>query len=253
QKIQYACWEARRRNLDYLWVDTCCINQEDKGDVHRNIRSMYAFYQNSSICYAYLSDRDRYNLSEFLILTSRWFSRGWTLQELLAPPEVVFFDRNWYPLGTRSGRISEISDETGIPEGILEGRSCVHQVSVEERMSWAVTRKTSRPQDQAYCLIGILGVPLEPNYDEDVNSAFLRLRKACSEKYPDEISYKHGGDLFSLLVGHVLNHVTRIGLSNHNDTYAMDPAEFTRTEPENPEAELSDKVLSDFLNILPSN
>ncbi|THU77447.1 hypothetical protein K435DRAFT_973967 [Dendrothele bispora CBS 962.96] len=76
RKIRYACREARRQNLDYLWVDTCCINQEDKGDVHRNIRSMYAFYQNSSICYAYLSDRDRYNLSEFLILTSRWFSRG---------------------------------------------------------------------------------------------------------------------------------------------------------------------------------
>ncbi|THV01255.1 HET-domain-containing protein, partial [Dendrothele bispora CBS 962.96] len=175
RKILYACREARRRNLGYLWVDTCCINQEDKGDVHRNIRSMYAFYQNSSICYAYLSDRDSYNLSESSITTSRWFSRGWTIQELLAPPEVVFFDRSWRPLGTRSGRTAEISDITGIPEAILEGQSCIHQVGVEERMSWAVTRTTSRPQDQAYCLIGILGVSLEPNYEEDVNSAFFRL------------------------------------------------------------------------------
>ncbi|THU75465.1 heterokaryon incompatibility, partial [Dendrothele bispora CBS 962.96] len=89
QKILFACIQARTDNLDYLWVDTCCIDQENIGDVHRNIKSMFAYYQHSCVCYVYLADVDS-NADppspEFKhFKKSEWHRRGWTLQELLAP------------------------------------------------------------------------------------------------------------------------------------------------------------------------
>jgi len=258
QKIRNACKQARFRGLDYLWVDTCCINQRDKRDVHRNVKSMYAYYQNSSICFAYLSDIRACGS----ITRSRWFSRGWTLQELLAPPEVVFFDRFWMPVGTRTGYSDQISDETGIPRELFQGGICLHGVSVEQRMSWAMARTTTRPQDQAYCLIGILGIALEPDYDETVYSAFFRLRQAFFEQYPDQAHSffrnwgKHGRDVFDLLMQIAVQRVLRtsLGPSQSVDNWRISRPDWqvVVVEPDFPaQNETEQNVLNELLSLLP--
>ncbi|THU80651.1 HET-domain-containing protein [Dendrothele bispora CBS 962.96] len=203
QKILSACRQARIDKLDYLWVDTCCIDQENIGDVHRNIKSMFAYYQHSCVCYAYLADVDsdaelNDELTEYEsdhepsspefkhFKKSEWHRRGWTLQELLAPQEVFFFEQSWKYLGTRSVRAREIQSATGIPEDVIQGKTRIHDVNVKERMSWSTLRVTSKAPDQAYCLFGILGVTMEPDYSEDVKTAFNRLREAYIKQYPDK-------------------------------------------------------------------
>ncbi|KAF5349816.1 hypothetical protein D9758_010230 [Tetrapyrgos nigripes] len=181
-KIALACNQALlQHGLQYLWVDTCCINQHDKDDIHRNIKSMFAYYQHSYICFAYLVD-----ISGHDFLRSVWFTRGWTLQELLAPLDVIFFDCNWQAIGRRNQRSWEISIITGIPEDVIKGETRIYEVDVEEKMSWSAHRETSRPPDQAYCLFGILGVSVEPNYDEDAETAFSRLCEAWFRKISEE-------------------------------------------------------------------
>ncbi|THU77450.1 HET-domain-containing protein [Dendrothele bispora CBS 962.96] len=193
-KIVEACIRARLDGLKYLWVDTCCIDQEDQMDVHRNVKNMYSYYRNSRICYAYLVDMG--HQSRFG--QSRWFARGWTLQELLAPPEVIFFDSNWINIGTRTELCTEISIVTGIPEDIVRGSTSFRDVDVQERMSWSVLRKTTRSVDRAYCLFGILDVSIEPDYTEDLVTAITRLQEAFFERYPEKRS-EFAGDGVDLL------------------------------------------------------
>jgi hypothetical protein len=199
QKIIAACKQARLDGLDYLWVDSCCIDQKDPGDVHCNIKLMFAYYRNARICYAYLVDvnKDRDNFGK-----SVWFTRGWTLQELLAPPEVLFFSGSWEYLGTRTVQAEGIHTATGIPEGVIKGTTSIHDIDVEERMTWSTPRTTSKPQDLAYCLFGILKVSIQPNYEEAVDKAFIRLQEACYEKYPHLAKrfHLHNGGLFSTLL-----------------------------------------------------
>ncbi|KAK7468313.1 hypothetical protein VKT23_002827 [Stygiomarasmius scandens] len=213
RKILDACKQALLDGLEYIWIDTCCINQEDRGDVHRNIRSMFAFYQHSSVCYAHLNDvaASRESSRLFGLMTSfkdsRWFSRGWTLQELLAPPEVVFYNDAWHYIGTRSELTSAISKTTGIPANVINGYINIEDVDIHERMSWSALRKTTRPPDQAYCLFGILGVTIEPNYDEDVETAFARLWEACSKKYPDKVGDSRFRGHFQLQPGQLASEI----------------------------------------------
>jgi hypothetical protein len=199
QKIIAACKQARLDGLDYLWVDTCCIDQKDPGDVHVNIKLMFEYYQNARICYAYLVDvdKDSDNFGK-----SVWFTRGWTLQELLAPLEVLFFSGSWQYLGTKTGQAEKIHDVTGIPEGVIKGTTSICDIDVEERMTWSTPRTTSRSQDLAYCLFGILEVSIQPDYKEDVDTAFTRLQEACYKKYPDLAVrfHLHDGGLFSTLL-----------------------------------------------------
>ncbi|THU75764.1 hypothetical protein K435DRAFT_572356, partial [Dendrothele bispora CBS 962.96] len=180
------CVTAQSNGLGYLWVDTCCIDQEDQTDVHRNVKNMYSYYRNSRICYAYLVDTDMQEVAESRFGQSRWFTRGWTLQELLAPPEVIFFDSKWVHIGTRTTLCAEISSVTGIPEDIVRGSTSFLDVDVQERMSWSVLRKTTRSVDRAYCLFGILGVSIEPDYTEDLVTAITRLQEAFFERYPEK-------------------------------------------------------------------
>ncbi|THU77446.1 HET-domain-containing protein [Dendrothele bispora CBS 962.96] len=198
-KIVEACMQAYSDGLEYLWIDTCCINQEDQTDVHRNVKNMYSYYRNSRICYAYLADKhNRQGVAESGFGQSRWFTRGWTLQELLAPPEVIFFNSYWGDIGTRTKLCAEISSVTGIPEDIVRGSTSFRDVDVQERMSWSVLRKTTRSVDRAYCLFGILGVFIEPDYTEDLVTAITRLQEAFFERYPEKHS-EFAGDGVDLL------------------------------------------------------
>lgn len=180
RKINFCGTQAAADNLQYFWVDTCCINKPSATELQEAITSMFRWYQNSARCYVYLSDvhRDDANplawQSEFR--RSRWFERGWTLQELLAPSSVEFFDREGKRLGDRRSLTSLLHEITNISIDALQGRP-LSTFSVQERMLWARGRDTKRKEDKAYCLLGIFGVSMFLNYGEGEELAMNRLRK----------------------------------------------------------------------------
>ncbi|KAI0188976.1 heterokaryon incompatibility protein-domain-containing protein [Xylaria flabelliformis] len=180
-KIMGACERAQSDGLQYLWCDTNCIDKSSSTELSEAINSMYAWYNDSEICYVYLADvsgRVGLDGSEDSISfeQSRWFTRGWTLQELLAPKKVVFFDLTWKVLGDRKDLANRISKITRIHSGALHDRSTVSSYSIAQRMSWAADRVTSRQEDIAYCLLGIFDVNMPLLYGEGKN-AFIRLQK----------------------------------------------------------------------------
>lgn len=122
---------------------------------------MFRWYAQAQVCYAHLFDvpSDIDLMKEgFLFTGSCWFTRGWTLQEILAPSKVVFFAEPWHAIGTRDELCSIISRRTGIHENFLRGDMKLCSASLAERMSWASKRRTTRTEDMAYCLLGIFGV-----------------------------------------------------------------------------------------------
>ncbi|KAK7440029.1 hypothetical protein VKT23_017280 [Stygiomarasmius scandens] len=211
RKIQAACRQAREDNIRYIWIDTCCIQQGNHEDVAANITSMYAYYQNSEVCYAYLTDLR--NKSDLLgngtQPKSDWFRRGWTLQELLAPRSVIFFNKHWRRIGDKHELRDDIHRLTTIPPAILAGSQSIQDIDVLTRMSWAMRRKTTKAQDEAYCLQGLLGVTVEPDYEEDPFASFNRLGQALFGAYPvlkeklgisDDLFQDPNSDLFSVLL-----------------------------------------------------
>ncbi|KAK7441763.1 hypothetical protein VKT23_016426 [Stygiomarasmius scandens] len=189
-KIRAACRQAFKDGFRYIWVDTCCIDKGNHDDVARNIRFMYSYYEKSEVCYAHLADVNVHpgglqSEWEWDFQRSEWFERGWTLQELLAPRKVIFFDKHWTRLGTNHDLQDTISWITTIPPEILSGQQSLLDIDPLERMAWAVGRETTKPQDQAYCLLGLLGVSMDPDYDEDVRVSFERLKKAFLNVHPE--------------------------------------------------------------------
>ena len=185
EKIQLCGQQAKRDGLRYFWVDTCCINKANKAELSLAIRSMFRWYRNAKKCYVYLSDvstRKR-KFDDMLVelswepaafSSSRWFTRGWTLQELLAPSVVEFFSRDWHRLGDRALLKSQIHEVTTIPYDVLEGAP-LSQSSIEERLRWRQDRHTKLKEDGAYCLSGIFDVDIAPVYGEGTEEAFRRL------------------------------------------------------------------------------
>ncbi|KAK7448852.1 hypothetical protein VKT23_013581 [Stygiomarasmius scandens] len=182
EKIQKACFMARLLGFSYLWIDTCCIDQTDPEDVARNIGSMYAYYQNAAVCLVYLFDMGPSLRS---IAYSEWFTRGWTLQELVAPSQQLFFDQEWRYKGTKSDLKTTIAWVTGIQEEVLEGEMDITFVRVRDRIGWVRGRKTTKPQDLAYCLLGILDVELIANYEEPVEKTFQSLKEEVGRAHPE--------------------------------------------------------------------
>jgi hypothetical protein len=184
KKVRFCGQQAQQDGLEYFWVDTCCIDKTDKAELSHAIRSMFRWYQNAARCYVYLSDvwtRKRKSddiLGEFTwepaFRASRWFTRGWTLQELLAPSIVVFFSQEGEKLGDRVSLKSSIHKVTGIQCEVLNGAQ-LSQFSVSERLRWREGRLTQREEDGAYSLQGILDVELAPLYGEGAVGAFRRL------------------------------------------------------------------------------
>jgi len=181
-KLKGSCQQAKKDKLGYVWIDTCCIDKADSVELGEAINSMFQWYNKASECYVYLSDvpageRDvsREHGSKFF--SSRWFQRGWTLQELLAPKRLRFYDQGWELLGTKGQMAGAIEQITGIPRAFLLGWLGLHEASVAQRMSWAAGRVTKRKEDIAYSLLGIFGVMMPMIYGEG-NQAFFRLQEA---------------------------------------------------------------------------
>jgi hypothetical protein len=185
QKIRFCAQQAERDGLDYFWVDTCCIDKANNTELSKAINSMFRWYQNAKRCYVFLSDVDNDALEGnggSAFMQSRWFTRGWTLQELLAPYSVEFFSKEGARLGDKESLKHSIHEVTGIPIKALLG-SDLSEFDVAKRFSWAANRQTTEEEDGAYCLFGIFGVHLPLIYGEGKENALERLRSAAILKH----------------------------------------------------------------------
>jgi hypothetical protein len=189
-KIRFCAQQTKRDSLDHFWVDTCCIDKSNSQELQEAINSMFRWYQNAKKCYVYLldvecntPDADGKSCRRWkpAFRKSRWFTRGWTLQELLAPASVAFYSKEGELLGDKQSLRDTIHEITGIPVGALLGTK-LSDFSVDDRFSWAEKRQTTREEDKAYCLLGMFGVHLSLIYSEGEENAFRRLRDAVAIK-----------------------------------------------------------------------
>lgn len=182
-KIRGTCEQAIKDKLQYCWVDTCCIDKTSSAELSEAINSMFVWYQNAQICYAYLAD---VNAIEDLS-ASKWFTRGWTLQELLAPSVVVFYTAEWKNLGSKKDEQlhDAISSASGIQGEYFTNLEPVWQADVAKRMSWAAKRTTTRVEDMAYCLLGIFDIHMPLLYGEG-SRAFFRLQEEIIKQSSDQ-------------------------------------------------------------------
>ncbi|KAK8074588.1 hypothetical protein PG997_009251 [Apiospora hydei] len=178
-KITHTCELARRDSLRYVWLDTCCIDKSSSAELQESINSMYRWYEDAAVCYVHLKDTDldQTPASSVDIGRDEWFERAWTLQELVAPKNVKFYDKNC----------------------LLENKPDLEDFSIAERMSWAAGRKGTVVEDRAYSLFGLFGVNLPVLYGERENP-FLRLQEEIIKTSDDHsifawigIGDRHGG------------------------------------------------------------
>ena len=183
QKILQSCKQAQMDGYEWLWVDTCCIDKRSSAELSEAINSMYRWYENAQVCYAYLHDvpgssfptaSDDESYSEFNGWPE-WFSRGWTLQELIAPSNTQFFNKSWQSIGNKRMLAPTLAGITGIPEHILIDGLHGNHPCVAQIMSWAANRTTTRMEDRAYSLMGLLNVNMPMLYGEG-KKAFHRLQ-----------------------------------------------------------------------------
>lgn len=196
QKIVRTCKIALYYDLEYAWVDTCCIDKTSSAELSEAINSMFRWYEDAQICYAYLPDVYDPSDGEIAVVQSRWFTRGWTLQELIAPRHLVFYTFNWKYIGSRSNLGKAISNATGIDERLLQnGRAeagpILRSSSIAQRMSWASGRQTTRTEDLAYCLLGIFDINMPLLYGEGTK-AFTRLQEEIIRHTDDQSIFAWG-------------------------------------------------------------
>jgi hypothetical protein len=171
QKVVAFCEQTRRHDFQYAWVDTCCIDKKSSAELGEAINSMYMWYKKATVCFVYLYDvegRDD-------IGRSTWFTRGWTLQELIAPTKLHFYDRHWSLIASKHDLSAELEAITGIPQDALQNFRH-DDFCIAEKMAWAARRTTTREEDSAYCLLGLFDVNMPLLYGEG-SKAFLRLQE----------------------------------------------------------------------------
>ena len=190
KKIDRCCHQALRDGFEWVWVDTCCIDKSSSAELSEAINSMFRWYKDAELCYAFLVDVEDsvedISAPKSSFRTSRWFTRGWTLQELLAPRKLQFFSSNWELIGelTKGSQLSDVVSEiTSVPSAFLEGLD-LRTANLAMRMSWASKRTTTRKEDIAYCLLGIFDVNMPLLYGEGVK-AFRRLQEEIMKRTYD--------------------------------------------------------------------
>lgn len=198
KKVIDAAKLASSDGYEWIWIDTCCIDKTSSAELSEAINSMYRWYENSGVCYVYLEDveapfDDGMESSQAAYIysslsQSRWVTRGWTLQELIAPQLVQFHSRDWVLIGKKIDRMFQVAlaTATGIEIGILSGQTTVAEVSVANRMKWAWKRQTTRFEDAAYCLMGIFAVNMPLLYGEGEQRAFRRLQEEILKTNDDQ-------------------------------------------------------------------
>ncbi|KAI0881683.1 heterokaryon incompatibility protein-domain-containing protein [Annulohypoxylon maeteangense] len=194
-KILGCCKQAIYDGLEYVWIDTCCIDKRSSAELSEAVNSMFNWYRDSTVCYAHLEDVPSRKMGEYRNSSTgyycsssfkhiRWITRGWTLQELIAPSVLVFFTSDWISIGSRDELKHVIAEITHIdPDFFLYGR--LSDFSIARRMSWASHRQTSRIEDQAYCLLGLFGITMPLVYGEG-KRAFVRLQEEIIKESNDQ-------------------------------------------------------------------
>jgi hypothetical protein len=207
-KVVRACSLARSQGYQWIWIDTCCIDNTSSAELSEAINSMYCWYERAGVCYAYLVDvRPCSGSGPDAVLCSlarsRWFTRGWTLQELVAPPHLEFYDSGWNFMDTKAALASTLEEITSIPARLFSGawqKVCasgmagqsLQLLSVAQRLSWAASRQTTRPEDLAYCLMGLFGVHMPLLYGEGEEKAFVRLQAEIANNTNDQSLFAWG-------------------------------------------------------------
>ena len=212
KKIVDTCKQAKQDGYGWVWVDTCCIDKRCSAELSETINSMYRWYGNARVCYAYLHDVDgpsfptkkddgKYPKSNGW---PEWFSRGWTLQEMIAPRNLQFFNKDWQPIGDKEMLARTLKRITRVPEHVLtdglEGnRPCVAQI-----MSWAANRTTTRVEDRAYSLMGLLDLNMPMLYGEGLKKAFHRLQLEIIRTSSDQSIFAWGFRSPNVRIGSIL-------------------------------------------------
>ncbi|KAK4499335.1 hypothetical protein PRZ48_009848 [Zasmidium cellare] len=196
-KVEGAARKAREYGFDWIWIDTCCIDKRNNNELAEAINSMFRWYRDAACCFAYLQDVGPG--SNKTLCDSEWFTRGWTLQELIAPKAMEFFDCEWTHLGSKTQLASDISQRTGIHIDVLldsknsedskNSKDCndsmdhekpmnrkIDNYSIAQKMTWIAGRQTSKDEDMAYCLLGIFDINMAPIYGEQ-KKALIRLQE----------------------------------------------------------------------------
>ena len=186
RKLQFCGQQATRDGLQYFWVDTCCIDKSNNTELSEAINSMFRWYRDADRCYVYLSDvstsgHDQVDSSLSALRESRWFTRGWTLQELVAPRLVEFFCSNGNWLGDKKSLERHLHEITGISILALRGTP-LSEFSIRERISWAENRETKREEDKAYSLLGIFDIHMPLIYGEGAKNAFGRFQEEIDRR-----------------------------------------------------------------------
>jgi hypothetical protein len=196
-KIQKCCQQAREDDLKYAWVDTCCIDKRSSTELTEAINSMFTWYARAKVCYVYLADVLQFdplhgNQDTGSFVGSRWFERGWTLQELIAPRNLSFYTGDWVLIGDKNELTEPLLVATGIRADVLTQEKSFRDCPVAQRMSWASKRKTAREEDIAYCLLGLFGVNMPLLYGES-SQAFIRLQETIIQETDDETIFAWAG------------------------------------------------------------
>ncbi|KAG2353482.1 heterokaryon incompatibility protein-domain-containing protein [Suillus spraguei] len=180
-KLQSFCETARDKGYRWAWVDTCCIDQTNNVEVQQSVNSMFIWYRHSTLTIIYLSDVPP-SSQPGALANSAWNTRGWTVQEFLAPRLVLFYQKDWSPyLDDRSPNhkdslviMKEMGDATGIDaQALIAFRPGMRDA--REKLQWVSARVTTWQEDIAYSLFGIFGVRLPVIYGEKKQSALGRL------------------------------------------------------------------------------
>ncbi|KAK4187442.1 HET domain-containing protein [Podospora australis] len=186
REVLEACRIARTEGYFYVWVDTCCIDKTSSAELCEAINSMFSRYRDSAVCYVYLSDLQPENDLSTALGTCRWFTRGWTPQELIAPANICFYDSSWSAIGTKRNLIAHLCYITGISKEVLRSSDSddLYCIPVATRLSWASRRTTTRREDIASCLLGIFNVNIPLLYGEG-EKAFRQLQEEILRKTSD--------------------------------------------------------------------
>lgn len=183
-KIRFCLRQARQDGLKYFWVDTCCIDKTSAAELSKSLISMFRWYSNAEKCYVFLTDvpsteRSKEEWSDDFRFC-RWFRRGWTLQELIAPRTVEFYNKNGVMLGTKSSLERQINEITRIPINVLHRQ--VLDFTVHDWRQWQEGRQTREPEDMVYSLLGILEIAMPALYGEGAGPALRRLEIELNNK-----------------------------------------------------------------------
>ncbi|KXJ87413.1 heterokaryon incompatibility protein-domain-containing protein [Microdochium bolleyi] len=232
-KILGAADKARALGYGHLWVDTNCIDKTSSAELSEAINSMFAWYKRSKVCLVHLADvadvaAQPGNFSSGPdpdsgpgpdLEQSRWFRRGWTLQELLAPRRLIFYSASWQQVGTISTLEKRLSAICGIAGAYIRKDVPLWSAGVAEKLSWLAGRTTTREEDMAYCMLGIFRINMPLLYGEG-SRAFVRLQEEIIRRTNDH----------TIFAWHANDHASSVSRHEVPSILARSPRQFARNE-----------------------